>query len=85
MAKLQFKSYNQGQLNLFPQDLGELVPLGLPRVRLLSKDIDRLDLTELLRTYKSGGTTPFNPRMLLKVVFYAYMNNIYSAVRSQTF
>lgn len=25
-----------------------------------------------------GGTTPFSPRMLLKVVFYAYMNNIYS-------
>lgn len=77
MAKLQFKSYNQGQLNLFPQDLGELVPQDSP-VRLLSKIVDRLDLTELLRTYKSGGTTPFNPRMLLKVVFYAYMNNIYS-------
>ena len=77
MAKLQFKSYNQGQLNLFPQDLGELVSQDSP-VRLLSKIVDRLDLTELLRTYKSGGTTPFNPRMLLKVVFYAYMNNIYS-------
>lgn len=77
MAKLQFKSYNQGELVLFPQDIGERIPESHP-VRLLSRIVDSLDLSDLIKTYKAGGTTPYHPRMLLKVVFYAYMNNIYS-------
>jgi transposase len=77
MAKIRFKSYTPNEIVLFPSDLGEKIPKDHP-VRLLSRIVDGLDLTELIRTYKSGGTTPFHPRMLLKVVFYAYMNNIYS-------
>jgi transposase len=77
MAKIQFKSYNQGESVLFPQDLGERIPENHP-ARLLSRIVDSLDLSELLKTYKEGGTTPYHPHMLLKVVFYAYMNNIYS-------
>ncbi|MDR1056321.1 MAG: transposase [Prevotellaceae bacterium] len=30
---------------------------------------------------ESGGTTPYHPRMLLKVDFYAYMNNLYSCCK----
>ena len=77
MAKVQFKTYIPNEIVLFPSNLGERIPKDHP-VRLLSRIVDGLDLTELIRTYKSGGTTPFHPRMLLKVVFYAYMNNIYS-------
>ena len=77
MAKVQFKTYTPNEIVLFPSNLGERIPKDHP-VRLLSRIVDGLDLTELIHTYKSGGTTPFHPRMLLKVVFYAYMNNIYS-------
>ena len=77
MAKIQFKNYNQGEIVLFPQNLGERIPENHP-VRLLSHIVDSLDISELLKTYKGGGTTSYHPRMLLKVVFYAYMNNIYS-------
>ena len=77
MVKVQFKTYTPNEIVLFPSNLGERIPKDHP-VRLLSRIVDGLDLTELIRTYKSGGTTPFHPRMLLKVVCYAYMNNIYS-------
>jgi transposase len=77
MAKVRFKSYNTNETVLFPSSLGERIPGDHP-VRLLSRIVDGLDLTELIQTYKSGGTTPFHPRMLLKMVFYAYINNIYS-------
>jgi transposase len=80
MAKVRFKSYNTNETVLFPSSLGERIPGDHP-VRLLSRIVDGLDLTELIQTYKSGGTTPFHPRMLLKVVFYAYMNNTYSCRR----
>ena len=77
MAKLQFKFYNQSQGELFPSYLGEKIP-KTHHVRLLSGIIDALDITELMSTYKSFGCPAYHPRMLLKVVFYAYMNNIYS-------
>src|SRR5690606_684613 len=28
--------------------------------------------------YKGGGTTSFHPRMMIKILFYAYLSNIYS-------
>jgi transposase len=80
MAKVRFKSYNTNETVLFPSSLGERIPGNHP-VRLLSRIVDGLDLSELIQTYKPGGTTPFHPRMLLKVVFYAYMNNTYSCRR----
>lgn len=75
--KVKFKSYNQGQIELFPARLDEKISVESP-VRLLNGIVDRLDLRALISTYEAGGTTPYDPRMLLKVVFYAYMNNIYS-------
>ena len=77
MSKLQFKFYNQAQGELFPSFLGEKIP-ETHHVRLLSGIVDALDITDLLDTYKSFGCPAYHPRMLLKVVFYAYMNNIYS-------
>jgi len=70
MAKLQFKSYSQGQVELFPFRLDERFSANAP-VRLLNRIVDELDLSELISTYETGGTTPYHPRMMLKVVFYA--------------
>ena len=72
-----FKQYNQGQIELFPQRLDEFIGKDDP-VRLVNMVVDDLDLTSLINTYKGGGTTSFCPRMMLKVLFYAYMRNIYS-------
>jgi transposase len=74
MSKVQFKSYNQGQAELFPFRLDERIAED-SSVRLINRIVGGLDLTQLIATYESGGTTPYNPRMLLKVVFYACMNN----------
>jgi transposase len=45
---------------------------------LVSAIIDALDISGLRRLYKACGRSPYHPKMLLKVVLYAYMNNIYS-------
>lgn len=76
-SKITFKDYNQGQLILFPSRLDENIPLHSP-VRMINSIVDELDLTPLLSTYKGGGSSNYHPRMLLKVLFYAYLNNIYS-------
>ena len=36
------------------------------------------DVVQQTAQYKDGGTTGYHPRMLLKVLFYAYPNNVYS-------
>lgn len=79
-TKIRFKSYNTGIISIFPVDLGEKIPQNAP-VRLIDSIVDGLKLDKVIETYKDGGTTPYHPRVLLKVVFYAYMNNIYSCRR----
>ena len=72
-----FKQYNQGQVELFPQRLDDYIGDNDP-VRLVNQVVDELDLTNLIQSYKGGGTSSFCPRMMIKVLFYAYMRNIYS-------
>lgn len=77
-SKPVFKSYTPNQGLLFPPNLEDLIQEHHP-VRVVSKVIDQLDITPLLRSYKGGGTSSYHPKMLLKVLVYAYLRNIYSS------
>ena len=46
---------------------------------MLNSIVDRLDVSQVLASYKGGGNSCFHPRMMLKVLLYAYLNNIYSS------
>ena len=80
MANIPLKYYNQDEQWLLPPSLGSLVPKDSP-ARLVSDIIDQLDIKEIMDTYKGGGTSAYAPRMMLKVIFFAYFNNIYSCRR----
>lgn len=43
-----------------------------------------MDISEIISTYKGGGTSAYAPRMMLKVVIFAYLNNVYSCRKIQT-
>jgi transposase len=73
-----FKHDFQGQGMLIPLSLEELVPSDHP-VRTVCAVLDKIDLKPILRRYKSGGTSSYHPRVLLKALVFAYMNNIYSS------
>ena len=76
--KVVFKTNNQDQLSLLPPSYDELVPKNHP-VRIVNTIIDRVDISALEKTYKGGGTSSYHPRMLLKVIIYAYLRNLYSS------
>ena len=40
--------------------------------------VESLILENFRKLYKECGRSPYHPRMMLKVILYAYMNNIYS-------
>ena len=73
-----FKEYIQDQYSLFPERLDDYIPKNHV-VRLVSSIVDKLDIEPIISTYKGGGTSSFHPRMMLKVLFYAYLNNIFSS------
>ena len=83
MAKVQFKSYTPNQLVLFPQRIDEDITENDP-VRIVNSIVDNLDLTGFRKLYKEQGCNAYHPRMMLKVILYAYMNNVYSCRRIET-
>ena len=80
MAKLAIKSDNKKQNLLLPPSLDELVPEN-HMVRVVDAVLDRLDISDILSTYRGGGNSAFNPKMMLKVLVFAYLSNVYSSRR----
>ena len=76
-AKLHFREHINNQTVLFPQRIDEDIAENDP-VRLVNAVVDGLNLEDFNRLYKERGRSPYHPRMMLKVIIYAYMNNIYS-------
>ena len=83
MANIVYKSYSQNEIALFPLNLEEMIPAS-HRARVVNAVIDRLDISAIEAKYKGGGTSIYHPRMLLKVITYAYLDNVYSGRRMET-
>lgn len=73
-----FKAYTQDQAMLLPPSLEELIAAYHP-VRTVNRVLDKIDIEPLLKKYSGGGSSSFHPRMLLKVLVFAYINNNYSS------
>jgi transposase len=73
-----FKPYHQQQLMLLPPSLDELVPKGHV-VRVVNDVINKVNLEPLNAAYYHSGSAGYHPQMLLKVLVFGYMSNIYSS------
>ena len=76
-SKVRFKAFPSDQGSLFSEDIYSRIPGNHP-VRLVNNVVDQLDISSLMSQYKGGGTSSYHPRMMLKVLFYSYLSNIYS-------
>ena len=75
-TKLHTKFYNNKRLFLTVnpnEDIAENDP-----VRVVDAIVEGLDLREFKKLYHEKGRCPYHPKMMLKIILYAYMNNIYS-------
>lgn len=77
MAKVVYKSYNPNDSLLLPPCLGDYLPENHP-ARVVSMIVDNLDIRAVENSYAGGGTSSYNPRMLLKIIVYSYLTNVYS-------
>jgi len=63
--KIVFKPYYQDQQFLLPKNIDDFVTPG-HIARLISTIIDHMDVQHVIDTYEDGGTSSYNPKMLLK-------------------
>lgn len=73
-----FKAYDPDQMSLLPPSLEELIPDNHV-VRIVKEVIDKLDIDPILKKYKGGGCSSFHPKLMLKILIYGYLSNIYSS------
>lgn len=86
-TKLHIKNYTEFNGNyqlVLPFDFEILIPED-DSVRLLSHILEGLNYKKLYEAYSSKGRKPaVEPKILFKILTYAYMNNIYSSRKIET-
>ena len=75
-----FRPYAPDQMLLLPADLREWLPEG-HLAHYVSDLVDGLDLTAFYAPYEGDGrrNAPYDPRMLVKVLIYAYATGVFSS------
>ena len=79
-----YRPYEPEQTLLLPPALEDWLPEG-HLARFVSDVVDELDLSEIEARYEDEerGYPPYHPRMMVKVLVYAYCTGIYSSRRIQ--
>lgn len=78
MAKPVFKEYSYTQAFFLPPSFDDLIAVDHP-VRIVNDIVERIDLKLLMEQYKGGGSSSYHPKMMLKIMVYSYLRNIYSS------
>ena len=75
-----FRPYAPDQMLLLPADMREWLPEG-HLAHHVSDLVDGLDLTAFYASYEGDGrrNAPYEPRMMVKVLLYAYATGVFSS------
>jgi transposase len=74
----KFIDYDQSALYLLPPSLQDWLPED-HLARFVVEIVDQLDLSSLKAAYAGRGSQPYNPEMLLALLFYGYANGVFSS------
>jgi transposase len=79
---MNVKNYNQDQNLLFPLHLKDFLPDD-HQAMIINDIVETLDLSCLYRKVSSEGNPAYHPKMMLKILIYAYANGIFSSRKIQ--
>ena len=76
----RFREYHPEQLMLLPRDLRDWLPKGQKAYFILDI-VDQLDLSSVYLSYdgSKGGQPPYDPKMMVGLLLYAYCEGITSS------
>lgn len=84
LHKKNYTEFNDGYQLVLPLNLEGLIPED-DSVRLLSHILEGLEYTKLYKAYSSTGRNPaVEPKIMFKIMTYAYSQNIYSTRKIET-
>ncbi len=75
-----FKEYDQNQSYLLPPSLNEFVGAE-HSARVISDVVESIDISSIISKYNGGGPPAYHPKMMLKLIIYAYSQCVYSSRR----
>ena len=75
---MKFMNYDQAQSFLLPPSLAECLPED--HISFVINDtVDHLDLSSIEKDYVEEGHPAYHPRMMVKLLFYAYSQGVRSS------
>jgi len=74
----KFIGADREQRMLMPYDLGDWLPED-HLSRFIVDIVDRLNFRHIYNRYKGVGSTPYDPKMLLALLFYGYATGVFSS------
>jgi transposase len=82
----KFIGADREQRMLMPYDLGDWLPEH-HLARFVVDVVDKLDMRRIYNQYKGVGSTAYDPRMLLSLLFYGYSTGVFSSrkIESSTY
>ena len=72
----KIQHYNRQQTTLLPYSFNDLISEKHP-LRIVNQVVESINIQPLLKAYSKEGTPGYHPKMLLKVILYAYLTNAY--------
>lgn len=76
-TKQNFRDYDQSQVYFVPVRLDNFLETEHP-ARVIDIIVERMDLSKLYEGYSDEGNPSYHPKMMLKVLFYAYYRGVMS-------
>jgi transposase len=74
----QFKSANREQPFMFPPSIDDYLEEN-HLARYVVQIVDQLSLNNIYQSYSHRGSEPFDPKLLMALLFYAYCTGIFSS------
>ena len=74
----KFKEYNQNQTMLLPPNITDWVPKD-HQCFIINEIVNKLNISCVENTYSDQGASAYDPRMLVKIIFYSYTKGIRSS------
>lgn len=80
---VSFIGANREQISFMPHDLNEWLPEE-HLARFVVDIVDKMDLRQVYSRYSGKGSTPYDPKLLLSLIFYGYSTGVFSSRKIET-
>ena len=80
---ISFKGADRDQMSFMPYDLNEWLPED-HLARFVVEIVEQMDLRDVYESYSGKGSRPYDPKLLLSLLFYGYSTGVFSSRKLET-